>query len=66
MARHKVGLHKSISSILQGAPLPRKGGSGQFKAPGPNLANYVPPKPLPTGRLSPVGGNVGKGVHSMR
>lgn len=66
MARRKSGLQKPISLILRGAPLLRKDGSLQFKAPGRNPANYVPPKPLPRGRLSPIGENMGKSVHSMR
>lgn len=63
MARRKIGLQKSISSILQGAPLPGKIGSGLFKAPGPKIAEYVPPKPLPMGRLAT---SMGKGGHTLR
>lgn len=65
MARRKVGLQKSISSILQGAPLPGKLGSGLFKikAPGSKIADYVPPKPLPPGRLAT---NMGKGGLDLR
>ncbi|TFG49399.1 MAG: hypothetical protein E4H40_03065 [Candidatus Brocadiia bacterium] len=46
MAKHKSGLHKEISSIFDGVPMPNKNDSKQGSSePSAVRAGYVPPRP---------------------
>ena len=46
MAKRKPGLHKEISSIFDGVPLPGKPGAMPPAAPEPDHIGYVPTKPI--------------------
>ncbi|MHC4155328.1 MAG: hypothetical protein ACYST6_10465 [Planctomycetota bacterium] len=45
MARNKAGLHKNISSIFDGAPVPKGGEKQPSHGTGPRRIGYVPSKP---------------------
>lgn len=45
MARRKLGLHKKITAIFDGAPIPKKDGAELSGMPAPGGTSYVPPIP---------------------
>ena len=55
MAKRKAGLHKELSSILNGVSIPEENGTRRSsQTPPPEPTDYVPPKPLTPGPKIPL------------